>query len=234
MVRSLRILVVEDDVKLGGLLARGLREQGFAVDVAGNGADALWRTHEFAYDAMVLDVMLPDTDGFDVCRSLRADGFWLPVLMLTARDSVPDRVRGLDVGADDYLLKPFDFAELTARVRALIRRGAQPRPSVLTVGDLVLDPAGRDVTRAGQRIELTAKEFSLLEFLMRRPGETVSRPRLLEGVWDEHGDVDPHVVSVYVAYLRAKIDRPFGRRSLTTVRGAGYRLHDDLARAAAD
>jgi DNA-binding response OmpR family regulator len=231
---ALRILVVEDDDKLRGLLQRGLQENAFAVDAEANGTDALWRVQELTYDAMVLDVMLPDMDGFAVCQQMRSAGCWTPVLMLTARDGVPDRVRGLDVGADDYLLKPFDFAELTARLRALIRRGARPRPSVLTVGDLTLDPATREVTRGGAGVVLTAKEFAMLEFLMRHPDQTVSRSQLLQHVWDDQFDGDPHLVSVYAAYLRNKIDRPFGRASLRTVRGAGYRLRDDLARSASD
>jgi two-component system, OmpR family, response regulator len=226
---ALRILVVEDDDKLRGLLRRGLEEQAFAVDVEANGTDGLWRAQEFGYDAVVLDVLLPHLDGFAVCQQLRAAERWVPVLMLTARDGVEDRVRGLDAGADDYLQKPFHFAELAARLRALIRRGAQPRPTSLTVGDLVLDPASRDVHRGPEPIRLTAKEFALLEYLMRHPGETVSRARLLEHVWDDDVDGDPHIVSVYVAYLRSKLDRPFGRASLQTVRGAGYRLRDDLA-----
>ena len=231
---ALRILVVEDDDKLRGLLQRGLQENAFAVDVEATGTDGLWRAKEFGYDAMVLDVMLPDIDGFTVCQRMRAAQCWTPVLMLTARDGVPDRVRGLDVGADDYLLKPFDFAELTARLRALIRRGARPRPSVLAVGDLVLDPATHEVSRGDTAVTLTAKEFAMLEYFMRHPEQTVSRARLLQHVWDNDFDGDPHVVSVYIAYLRNKIDRPFGRSSLRTVRGAGYRLRDDLVRAATD
>jgi two-component system OmpR family response regulator len=229
-VRALRILVVEDDDKLRGLLRRGLQEQAFAVDVESTGTDALWRVQEFGYDAVVLDVMLPDFDGFTVCRRMRSEGCWVPVLMLTARDGVEDRVHGLDAGADDYLQKPFHFAELAARLRALIRRGAQPRPAALTVGDIVVDPATRGVFRGGQPVRLTAKEFALLEFFMRHPEETISRTRLLAHVWDDDFDGDPHVVSVYVAYLRNKIDRPFGRASLQTMRGSGYRLCDDLAR----
>ena len=231
---ALRVLVVEDDDKLRGLLQRGLQEAAFAVDVEATGEDAVWHATEVPYDAMVLDVMLPDIDGFDVCQQLRAAGCWTPVLMLTARVGIPDRVRGLDVGADDYLLKPFDFAELNARLRALIRRGARPRPTVLTVGDLVLDPATHEVRRGFSTVDLTAKEFAMLEYFMRHPDQTVSRRQLLQQVWDDQYDGDPHVVSVYVAYLRNKIDRPFGRASLRTVRGTGYRLHDDLARPASD
>jgi two-component system, OmpR family, response regulator len=227
-VRALRILVVEDDDKLRSLLLRGLQEQAFAVDAEPTGVDGLWRAREYEYDVLVLDVMLPDVDGFEVCRQLRADDIWMPVLMLTARDRIEDRVRGLDVGADDYLNKPFHFAELSARLRALVRRGAQPRPTTLVIGDLVADPATRHASRAGVPIELTAKEFALLEYFMRHPDQTLSRSRLLAHVWEDvHGD--PHVVSVYVGYLRNKIDRPFGRSSLRTARGAGYVLADDRA-----
>ena len=229
----MRILVVEDDAKLRGLIKSGLEQQSFSVDVTADGAEAMWRVREFAYDAMVLDVMLPDVDGFSLCRRLRVEGVWVPVLMLTALDDVRDRVRGLDVGADDYLVKPFDFAELSARLRALFRRGAPPRPAVLEVGDLQLDPASRDVRRARDPITLTAREYALLEYLMRHPGQTFSRTHLAEHIWDEAYDGDLHVVSVYVSYLRDKIDRPFGRSSLQTVRGAGYRLRDDLAAPAA-
>jgi two-component system OmpR family response regulator len=227
---TLRILVVEDDDKLRGLLLRGLQEQAFVVDGEANGTDALWRLKEFTYDAVVLDVMLPDIDGFTVCQRMRSEGSWAPVLMLTALDELTDRVRGLDVGADDYLQKPFHFEELTARLRALLRRGARPRPTTLTVGDLCADPATHEVTRDGQPIVLTAKEFALLEYLMRHPEQTISRQRLLEHVWSEEVGGDPHIVSVYAAYLRNKIDRPFGRESLQTRRGAGYRLCDDQAR----
>jgi two-component system OmpR family response regulator len=228
-VSVLRVLVVEDGVKVAGIVKRGLEEEGFAVDVAATGKDALWFGQENDYDAVVLDVVLPDMDGFDVCRGLRRDGRWFPVLMLTARDAVEDRVRGLDAGADDYLTKPFAFPELVARVRALMRRGANPRPSVLEVGDLTLDPATRRVLRAGREVELTAKEFALLEYFMRNPEQVLSRSRLIEHVWDFAFDGDPHVVNVYVGYLREKIDRPFGRASLETVRGAGYRLRDERA-----
>jgi two-component system OmpR family response regulator len=225
-----RILVVEDSIKVAGLLKRGLEEEGFAVDVVATGDEAVWIAKENDYDSVVLDIMLDDIDGFEVCRRLRNEGRWFPVLMLTARDAVEDRVRGLDVGADDYLTKPFAFPELVARVRALIRRGSQPRPTVLSVGDLTLDPATRDVRRDGQTVALTAKEFALLEFFMRRPEVVLSRNQLLEHVWDFAFDGDPHVVSVYVGYLREKIDRPFGRSSLQTVRGVGYRLRDERAR----
>ncbi|MEP7021541.1 MAG: response regulator transcription factor [Pseudonocardiales bacterium] len=230
----MRILVVEDDDKLRALLGRGLAEEGYAVDVASSGIDAVWQATEHPCDAVVLDLGLPDIDGFEVCRQLRDQGCWVPVLMLTALDGVDQRVRGLDVGADDYLVKPFAFEELVARLRALVRRGKTPRPVRLTVGDLVLDPAARTVWRGEQEIDVTAKEFALLEYLMRHPGEVLSRTTLVEHVWDSAYDGDLHVVNVYVAYLRDKIDRPFGRTSLGTVRGVGYGLRDELAGAAPD
>ncbi|MGH2711692.1 MAG: response regulator transcription factor [Actinomycetota bacterium] len=223
----MRVLVVEDEVKMAGLLKRGLEEEGYAVDTAANGSEALWLGAETPYDAVVLDIMLPDLDGFEVCRRLREAGRWSPVLMLTARDVVSDRVSGLDAGADDYLTKPFSFAELLARLRALIRRGAQERPPVLTSGDLMLDPSTKRVARGDKGIELTAKEFALLEFFMRHPGEVLSRTRLIEHVWDFAYDGDSNVVDVYVRYLREKIDRPFERDSIDTVRGSGYRLREE-------
>jgi two-component system OmpR family response regulator len=223
----MRILVVEDEVKMAGLLKRALEEEGYAVDVAGDGPEAVWLGTENPYDAIVLDVMLPGMDGFAVCRRLREAGRWSPVLMLTARDAVADRVAGLDAGADDYLTKPFSIAELLARIRALIRRGAVERPSVLRAGDLTLDPATKIVARVGAPIELTAKEFALLEYLMRHPGEVLTRTRLIEHVWDFAYEGDSNVVDVYIRYLRNKIDRPFGRDSIETVRGAGYRLRRD-------
>jgi two-component system OmpR family response regulator len=226
-----RILVVEDDAKLRNLLRRGLLEEGYAVDVAATGGDAVWRATEYAYDVILLDVGLPDTDGFSVCRHVREQGCWTPIVMLTALDAVDHRVRGLDVGADDYLVKPFAFAELVARLRAVLRRGAEPRPTRLSVGDLVLDPAARTVSRGGDSIDLTAKEFALLECLMRHSDEVLSRTTLVDHVWDSAYDGDLHVVNVYVAYLREKIDRPFGRASLETVRGAGYRLRDEIGAA---
>jgi two-component system OmpR family response regulator len=208
------------------VLERGLREEGYAVDLAHDGADATWHATETTYDAIVLDVMLPDADGFEVCRMLRERDVWVPVLMLTARDAIGDRVAGLDAGADDYLTKPFSFEELLARLRALVRRGAPERPAVLRVGDLSLDPATRRVERAGMPIDLTAKEFSLLGYLMGHPGEVLSRTQLLEHVWDFAYDGDSNVVDVYVRYLRKKIDRPFGTDTIETVRGAGYRLRE--------
>jgi two-component system OmpR family response regulator len=222
----MRVLVIEDEVRMAALLRRGLAEEGYAVDVAGDGADAVWRATEFSYDAVVLDVLLPGIDGFEVCRRLRDGGCWVPVVMLTARGDVADRVRGLDAGADDYLAKPFSFAELCARLRALIRRGTPERPAVLAAGDLRLDPAGRRAWRGEAELELSAREFALLEFLLRHAGEVVTRTMILEHVWDTAYDPASNVVDQYVAYLRRKIDRPFGVVQLETVRGAGYRLLD--------
>ena len=230
----MRVLVVEDEIKMASLIRRGLRSEGLAADVAIKGEDALWMAGSTGYDAIVLDVMLPDTDGFTVCDQLRVGGGWAPILMLTALDDVQHRVRGLNAGADDYLVKPFDLAELVARLHALFRRGRAPRPATLRVGDLSLNPAEREVRRGQHTIELTAREFSLLEYFMRHPSESLSRTRLVQHVWDDAFDGDLHVVSVYVSYLRDKIDRPFGRSSLQTVRGAGYRLRDDLAAPPAD
>jgi two-component system OmpR family response regulator len=223
----MRVLVVEDEPKMAGLLRRGLVEEGHAADIAPSGDDAIWMAGAVEYDAIVLDVMLPGVDGFAVCRRLREDGVWSPVLMLTARDAVEDRVAGLDAGADDYLPKPFSFAELLARLRALARRGGIERPAVLAVGDLRLDPATRRAWRGAAEIELSPKEFALLETFMRRPGHVLSRYQLLEHAWDHAYEHRSNVVDVYVRYLRRKIDRPFGRASLETVRGAGYRLRED-------
>ena len=209
---------------MAALLRRGLVEEGIACDVADRGEDALWRAGATQYDAIVLDVMLPGIDGFETCRRLRAAGAWAPVIMLTARDAVEDRVAGLDGGADDYLVKPFSFAELLARLRALVRRGPHERPTELCVGTLRLDPATRTVHRGDGEIRLSSKEFALLHALMRRPGEVLSRLHLLESAWDESYENRSNVVDVYVGYLRHKIDRPFGTRSLETVRGAGYRV----------
>jgi two-component system OmpR family response regulator len=228
-----RLLVVEDDAKLSALLSRGLTEEGFAVDTAATAEDARWRAGEVGYDAIVLDLLLPDGDGFAVCRDIRSRGCPAPVLMLTALADVDDRVRGLDLGADDYLVKPFAFAELVARLRALLRRGPSPRSPVLEVGDLTLDPVTRDVTAGGVPVALTAKEFALLEFFMRRPGEAMRRSTVVAHVWDDAYDGDPHVVSVYVAYLRAKLDRTPATTRLETVRGVGYRLRCRAATAAA-
>jgi two-component system, OmpR family, response regulator len=222
----MRVLVAEDDVKMAGLLKRGLEEEGYAVDVARTGNEAVWAGTENPYDAILLDVMLPDVDGLEVCRQLRTQNRWAPVMMLTARDAIPDRVAGLDAGADDYLTKPFSFSELLARLRALLRRGPTERPAVLTAGDLALDPATRRVSRGTERIELTPKEFALLEYFLRHPGEVLTRSRLIEHVWDFAYEGDSNVVDVYVRYLREKVDRPFGRTSIETVRGSGYRLRE--------
>jgi two-component system, OmpR family, response regulator len=219
-----RVLVVEDEVKMARAIRRGMEQEGYAVDTALDGDEGLHMVIENDYDAIVLDVMLPGIDGFEVCRRLRARGRWAPVLMLTARDTVPDRIEGLDAGADDYLVKPFAFGELLARLRALIRRGAVERPAVLQVGDLVLDPAAHSVTRAMRQVELSAREFALLEFLMRHPGEVVSRTAILEHVWDYNYDGLSNVVDVYVGYLRRKLEQPFGRTLIRTVRGVGYAL----------
>jgi two-component system OmpR family response regulator len=222
-----RLLVVEDEVKMANLLARGLREEGHAVDVADRGEEALWMARAAPYDAIVLDVMLPGGDGFSICRELREQEVWAPVLLLTARDAVDDRVVGLDAGADDYLVKPFSFSELLARLRALRRRVPAERPVVLQAGDLRLDPAARRAWRGDDELPLSAKEFALLELFMRRPGEALSRVQLLEGAWDMAYESRSNLVDVYVRYLREKIDRPFGRHSIETVRRVGYRLQED-------
>jgi two-component system OmpR family response regulator len=225
----MRFLVVEDDAKLGGLLRRGLSENGNAADLASSGENALWLAKAHTFDAIVLDVMLPGLDGFETCARLRADGIWTPVLMLTARDAVEDRIAGLDSGADDYLTKPFSVPELRARLRALVRRRLPERPTILEVGDLRLDPATQRVWRGEQEILLANKEFALLELFMRRPGEVVSRYRLLEHGWDLAYENRSNVVAVHIRRLREKIDRPFGRRSIETLRGAGYRLRSDAS-----
>jgi two-component system OmpR family response regulator len=224
-----RVLIVEDELRMASLIRRGLVKEGLAADVAGRGEDALWMAGSTDYDAIVLDVMLPGISGFETCRRLRTSGVWAPILMLTARDSVEDRVAGLDTGADDYLVKPFAFAELLARLRALSRRGELERPTVLQVGDLRLDPASREVWRGSSEISLSAKEFALLETFMRRPGQVLSRHHLLEHAWDFAYENRSNVVDVYVSHLRSKIDEPFGLRSLQTVRGVGYRLRADAA-----
>src|SRR3954468_8453419 len=237
--RRMRVLIVEDELRMASLIRRGLEHEGIAADIAGSGGEALWMAPAHDYDAVVLDVMLPDLDGFEVCRRLRAAGVWSPVLMLTARDSVDDGVAGPDSGADEHrvarthsgadpnLVKPFPFAELLARLRALGRRGETGRRSVLTVGDLRLDPATREVKRDSSPISLSAKEFALLETFMRRPGEVLSRYHLLEHAWDFAYENRSNVVDVYVRRLRRKIDEPFGLVSLETVRGAGYRLRNE-------
>jgi two-component system OmpR family response regulator len=219
-----RVLIVEDEVKLASAIRKGLRGEGLLADVAITGEDALWMAGATQYDAIVLDVMLPGIDGFETCRRLRGDEIRTPILMLTARDEVEDRITGLDTGADDYLAKPFDFGELLARLRALTRRGPSGRDAVLRVGDLELDPASRRVRRGGTEIPLSTKEFQVLEVFMRHPGEVLSRYQLLEGAWDAGYEHKSNVIDVYVRYLRAKVDRPFGVETIETIRGAGYRL----------
>lgn len=223
----MRVLVVEDEVRLAEALQVGLQAEGFTADVAHDGEQGLHLAVERSYDAVVLDVMLPKLNGYRVCQRLRAVGNWVPVLMLSAKDGEYDQAEGLDVGADDYMVKPFSYVVLVARLRALIRRGAPARPAVLLAGDLRLDPARHEVRRGAQPIDLTPREFALLEYLMRRHDEVVAKQDILEHVWDTHYDGDPNVVEVYVGYLRRKIDLPFGRRCLRTVRGAGYRLAGD-------
>jgi two-component system, OmpR family, response regulator len=226
-----RLLVVEDDVRMAAALRRGLRYEGIVADVAGLGAQAVGMARATDYDAIVLDVMLPDIDGFETCRRLRAEGRWAPIVMLTARDAVEDRVRGLDQGADDYLTKPFSLAELLARLRALVRRGPVERPVVYEAGDLRLDPAARRVWRGDTELALSGREFALLETFMRRAGHVLSQMQLLEAAWDLGYEQRSNVVEVYVRYLREKIDRPFGVSSLETVRGMGYRLRKDGGRS---
>jgi two-component system OmpR family response regulator len=223
----MRILIVEDEVKMARLIERALDEEGMVADVARRGEDALAMAGSTEYDAILLDLGLPGIDGFETCRRLRADGVWAPVLVLTARDAVDDRVAGLDSGADDYLTKPFAIVELLARIRALTRRGLIERPAVLEAGELRLDPASHRTWRGGEEISLSAKEFGLLQALMRRPGEVLSREQLLEQVWGDDGEMQSNVVDVYVYYLRQKVDRPFDAESIQTVRGGGYRLAQD-------
>jgi len=225
----MRILVVEDELKMASLIRRGLIEEGHAADVTPKGEDAVWMAEAHPYDVVVLDVMLPGVGGFETCRRLRNAGVWTPVLMLTARDAVDDRVAGLDAGADDYLTKPFSFAELLARLRALARRGGVERPAQLEIGDLVLDPATRRAWRGDTEIHLSPKEFALLEAFMRRPGQVLSRLQLLEHAWDFAYENRSNVVDVYVRYLREKIDRSFGTDSIETVRGVGYRFREAAA-----
>ena len=224
----MRVLVVEDSTKMAALLRKGLEREGYAVDQVRDGTDAIWMAQENPYDAIVLDVILegddPEVDGFEVCRRLRDAGRWTPVLMVTARDAVDDRVRGLDAGADDYLPKPFSFEELVARLRALIRRGSSERPTALALDDLVLDPAAHEVRRGARPVELTRTEFALLEYLLRHQGRAIARSELVEHVWDFAYEGDPRIVNVYIRSLRNKVDRPFGRSSIETVRGVGYRM----------
>jgi two-component system OmpR family response regulator len=219
-----RLLLVEDDAKLARAVGRGLRHEGYAVDVVGDGDAALMQAAVWEYDGIVLDVMLPNRDGFEVCRMLRERECWAPILMLTARAQLGDRIHGLDFGADDYLTKPFDFGELLARLRALMRRAPAQRPVRLEVGDLVVDPATHEVARAGLPVELTAREFAVLEYLARHAGEAVTRASLLDHVWDENFQGSTNIVDVYVGYLRKKLEQPFDRPLIRTIRGVGYAL----------
>ncbi len=221
---TMRVLVVEDEERMASLLRRALEEEGHAVDVARDGPEGVWLATENPYGAVVLDLMLPGFDGFEVCRRLRAAEVWVPVLMLTARDEIGDRVRGLDAGADDYLVKPFSLLELAARLRALARRDDRVRPVLLTAGDLKLDPAAKRAWRGESELDLSPKEFSILELFLRNPGVVLSRSQIIDAVWDFAYDGTSNIVDQYVTYLRRKIDRPFGRDDIETVRGMGYRL----------
>ena len=223
----MRVLVVEDEKRLAAGLKKGLEAEGFATDVALTGTDGLWFAREQPYDAIVLDIMLPGINGFEICATLRDEGCWTPIIMLTAKDGELDEAEALDTGADDYLSKPFSYVVLVARLRALVRRGAQERPAVLELDDLRLDPAARRVTRAGREIELTSREVAILEYLLRHRGLVVSKTELLDHVWDYDFNGDDNIVEVYMRRLRNKVDRPFGRDSITTVRGAGYRMGND-------
>ena len=223
----MRVLVVEDEVRLAEAVARGLTAEGFTVEVVHDGLDGLWRARERDYGAIVLDILLPGMNGYEVCRTLRAQGVWTPILMLTAKNGEYDEAEALDTGADDFLAKPFSWVVLIARLRALQRRGGARRGPVLEVGDLRLDPATRACQRDGETVALTAREFELLETLMQRPGEVQTKTELLDAVWGADFDGEPNVVEVYVGYLRRKIDAPFARRTLQTVRGVGYRLVPD-------
>ncbi|SCX08129.1 response regulator transcription factor [Candidatus Aquiluna sp. UB-MaderosW2red] len=220
----MRVLIVDDEVRLADGIKRGLEAEGFAVDVASNGIDGLWYATENTYDVILLDVMMPGMNGYVVCKTLREQENWTPVMMLTAKDGEWDQVDGLEIGADDYVVKPVHFAVLVARIRALARRGANKRPTVLSFGDLRIDPASRIVKREGVEISLTAREFSVLAYLARNVGVVVSKTQVLQGVWDEDFDGDPNIVEVYIGHLRNKIDRPFGKNAIVTLRGAGYRL----------
>jgi DNA-binding response OmpR family regulator len=225
--RIMRVLVIEDEARLAAGLRRGLAAEGFAVDIALNGVDGLWLARENPYDVIVLDIMLPGINGYKICQTLRTDGVWTPILMLTAKDGEWDQVEALDTGADDYLIKPFSFAVLVARLRSLLRRGAPERPAVLAAGDLRLDPATKRVWRGSDQLDLTAREFALLEFLLRRRGEVVSKREILAHVWSDDFEGDPNIIEVYVRHLRNKLDRPYGRSAIETVRGLGYRLATD-------
>jgi two-component system OmpR family response regulator len=222
-----RVLVVEDEKRLAAGLKKGLEAEGFATDVALDGTDGLWMAREHPYDAIVLDIMLPGINGYKVCSTLRAEGIWTPILMLTAKEGELDEAEALDTGADDYLTKPFSYVVIVARLRALIRRGARERPAVLVAGDLRFDPGARRVFRGEVEVTLTFRETAVLEFLLRRKGEVVSKREILDHVWDYDFEGDPNIVEVYVRHLRNKLDRPFGRASIETLRGAGYRLAAD-------
>ena len=223
----MRVLVVEDEKKVAAAVRRGLEAEGFAVDVALTGTDGLWMATESAYDVIVLDIMLPGMNGFDVCAQVRDAGIWTPILMLTAKDGEYDQAEALDTGADDYLTKPFSFVVLLARIRALLRRSGRSERVIHQAGDLSLDPATHRCTRDGVDVQLTAREFAVLEFLIRRRGEVVSKAEILDNVWDFAFDGDPNIVEVYIRHLRTKIDEPFGRQAIHTIRGAGYRLDSD-------
>ncbi len=220
----MRVLIVEDEVHLAEAISQGLEAEGFDVDAVHDGLDGLWRAREGSYDAIVLDILLPGMNGYKVCETLRGEGVWTPILMLTAKDGEWDEAEALDTGADDFLSKPFSFVVLLARLRALFRRGAPPRPAVLELGPLRLDPGARTVSRDADEIRLTAREFALLEFLMRRDGHVASKPEILDHVWGMDFGGDPNVVEVYVGYLRRKLDQPYGSALIRTVRGAGYVL----------
>lgn len=223
----MRVLVIEDEIRLGEALKRGLEAEGFAVDVIQNGTEGLWMATENPYDLILLDIMLPGTNGFKICGTLREREVWTPILMLTAKDGELDEAESLDTGADDFLSKPFSFTVLLARMRALLRRGASERPVVLSAGDLHLDPASHAVTRGEKDIVLTSREFSLLELLLRRKGEVLTKKVILEHVWDYDFEGDSNIVEVYIGYLRKKIDTPFGKRAIRTIRGVGYLLEED-------
>ncbi|HEY8199816.1 MAG TPA: response regulator transcription factor [Actinomycetota bacterium] len=223
----MRVLVIDDEKRLAAGLKKGLESEGFATDVALTGTDGLWMARENPYDAIVLDIMLPGINGYQICATLRDEKNWTPIIMLTAKDGELDEAEALDTGADDYLTKPFSFVVLLARLRALLRRGAPKRPAVLRIGDLQLDPSRRRVWRGDVEVELTPREMALLEFLMRHEGAVVSKREIIDHVWDYDFEGDPNIVEVYVRHLRNKLDRPFGRCTIQTVRGAGYRLADD-------
>ena len=223
----MRVLIVEDEAALAEGLRDGLEAEGFAVDIASDGLDGLWMAREHPYAAIVLDIMLPGLNGYRVCATLRQEGIWTPILMLTAKDGELDEAEALDTGADDYLTKPFSFVVLLARLRALMRRGVPARPSVLEAGDLRLDPATRTVQRGDVAVEMTSRETALLEFLLRRQGHVLSKQTILDNVWNDEFEGDPNIVEVYIRRLRNKLDRPFGRTAIETIRGAGYRLAAD-------